>query len=206
MKKLFAIVAAMIVSITVASAQFGIVCGLTSSNTEVDFKDLKKNVDGICQYHVGFAYNIPLIIGFAVQPELIYQVKGVKISSNEGDEKLEGKTGFAELGVGVQLGIDFNVVRPFIFAKPYAGVAIDNCKKNGTDSAFENAKKNLECGMSFGAGTDLFNHFQISLEFYKNLGYLFNEGKFNDNVSDAFKDFSNLKSYNGVKLTIGIFF
>lgn len=208
----------------VANAQVGIIGGFTSSSTEINTEDFAKNFEGVQEYHVGLAFKLPLPLGFAVQPELLYQIKGAELSgvieSAENGEDLSAKgeefetaTGFAEIGLGLQWGLDLVALRPFVFAKPFVGVAVanfdnfgENTIKEGTDKTIENAKNALEYGFSAGAGLELLEHFQLSLEFYKNLGNLFDEGELNADVDAATKDFAKLESYSGFKVTLGFFF
>lgn len=221
MKKIIAFIIAAMASIMVANAQVGIIGGITSSTSKVNTEDFAKNLEGIEQYHVGIAFKLPLPVGFAIQPELLYQVKGAELSGminstgEEGTtvtaEDFETKDGFAELGIGIQWGIDLVALRPFVFAKPFAGISVasfteGNLVKDGTDKTIDNAKNDLEYGLSVGAGLELLEHFQLSLEFYKNLGKLFNEGEVKVDTEAATKDFSNLDSYTGFKVTLGFFF
>ena len=56
---------------------------------------------------------------------------------------------------------------------------------------------------------ELIKHLQLSIQYFMNLGKLYNsDGKVDgtkvwDNVKDNFSDINN---YNGVKLTLGFFF
>ena len=72
--------------------------------------------------------------------------------------------------------------------------------------SIDNAKNDLEYGLSIGAGLELLEHFQLSLEFYKNLGNLFNEGELNIDTDAATKNFSNLESYSGFKVSLAFLF
>ena len=64
----------------------------------------------------------------------------------------------------------------------------------------------LDYGISLGGGIEIVRHIQLTLKWYKNLGPLFNEGKLasvGDAVVAAYKD---TKNYQGIKVTLGIFF
>ena len=205
MKKLILSVIIAMFSVTAANAQFGVIGGFTSSRPEVNFKEFSETVKSLNLFHFGVGYKFVSDKGFGVQPELLYQVKGTEII-NEFDEKIEGKTGFLELGLGLQAGIDFYYVRPFVYAKPFAGVALVNIATDDIYNVFTDAKNTFEYGISFGIGVDLFKHVQVSFEFYKNFGKLFNAENFNDNVKSAFGDIGKLKSYSGFKFSLGLFF
>ena len=188
-------------------------------------------MEGINLYHVGLAVKLPLPLGFAIQPELLYQMKGADLKQTydatvAGTElsaeasSFETKTGFAELNIGLQWGIDLVAFRPYVFAKPFVGYQLtseDDFKagdviKDGTDATFEqymsNAKEKLEYGFSIGAGIELLEHFQLSLEFFKNLGTMFNQGEFDADAAKAaaLDGYDDLESYGGFKVTLGFFF
>ena len=100
-------------------------------------------------------------------------------------------------------------------AEPFVGYRFANQEQVSAGSfqvdidaltkARNDAKNKLEYGIALGAGVDIVRHVQLSVKWYKNLGPLFNEGKLNDvgkTVTAAIKD----KNYQGVKITLGIFF
>ena len=59
-----------------AHAQFGIVGGITSSKTELTTAE---DVESISLYHAGLTYKFNLGGGFAIQPSVLYQVKGASL-------------------------------------------------------------------------------------------------------------------------------
>ena len=129
MKKWTTLVAVIAVSLGMAAqahAQFGFVAGLTSSSTDMKTAgDLKS----ISLYHAGLTYKVDLGLGFAVQPSLLYQVKGAKLgeideSTTMGEFKV--KTGFVELPVSLQWGPDLLAFRPYVFAEPFIGYAVSS--------------------------------------------------------------------------------
>ena len=225
MKKLFTLIAVLVASAMVANAQIGIVAGIGSSNTEINTEDFAANLNGVQDYHLGLAFKLPLPLGFAIQPELIYQVKGAEITSYiEGTEieasSFNTKNGYGELNLGLQWGIDLVAFRPFAFVKPFIGYQLteEDTAKLGNDlttvgdeefqQTLTEAKNKLEYGFSIGAGIELLEHFQVSLEWFKNLGTMFNEGEFDSNAAKeaALKDYQDLSSYGGIKLSLGFFF
>lgn len=226
MKKFFAVIAVAFASVVVANAQIGIVAGVTSSSAKIDKENIENNMSGIDQYHVGVALKLPLPLGFAIQPELLYQIKGADLK--ETYDKLGSgaeietsswntKSGFAELGIGIQWGLDLVAFRPFVFAKPFVGYMINgegeyngaaDVLKEGTDKYLEDAKNKLEYGFSVGAGLELLEHFQLSFEFFNNLGQMFDEGQFNkDKATEAVvNNYKDLENYSGFKVTLGFLF
>lgn len=211
MKKLILSVLALTLAFgAFAQGGFGIVGGLTSSNANLQQFDPKS----LSLYHVGIAAKIPIVAGFLIQPELLYQVKGV--SYTEGSAavaqaaKQNIKVGYIELPVQVQWGLDLGVARPYLFVEPFVGVGIN------FDADFEAAKNNnftnadlkrIEYGVGGGVGVDLFRFLQVSAKYYKNLGSLFDA---NGNTTfGSWKELENAfnqKSFGGVMVSVGIFF
>ena len=215
MKKILTLLVAVLATATVAHAQFGIIGGWTTA--QLNTKDLKENFKGLDNFHAGIAYHAKLPLGFALQPELTYERKGATLQPSEGVYVgvSSSKSHSVELGLGVQWGIDLLVARPFVVAVPFVGYRFANQEQVSAGSfqvdidaltkALNDAKNNLEYGIALGAGVDIVRHVQLSVKWYKNLGPLFNEGKLNDvgkTVTAAIKD----KNYQGVKITLGIFF
>ena len=218
MKKLFAIIAVAMASVMVANAQIGVVAGFGSSSTTINEEDILSNLNGVNDYHVGLALKLPLPLGFAIQPELTYQIKGADLGAivNEGAEtKTEDfnfTSGVAQLNVGLQWGIDLVAFRPFVQAKPFVGYVVnEDFAKNiseDTEKALTEAQNKLQYGFSVGAGIDLLEHFQLSVEFFKNLGDLFNEnGEVNASADDVdTSKLTDLINYGGIKVSLGFFF
>lgn len=218
MKKLFALIAVAMASVMVANAQIGIVAGIGSSTTTVNEEDILSNLNGVSDYHLGVALKLPLPLGFAIQPELTYQIKGADLGAivNEGAEtsvdEFNFKSGVAQLDLGIQWGLDLVAFRPFIFGKPFIGYVInEDFAKNiseDTEKTLKEAQNKLQYGFSVGAGIDLLEHFQLSVAFFKNLGNLFNEnGEVNASADDVdTSKLTDLSNYGGIKVTLGFFF
>ena len=112
MKKLIVIVASLLVAVS-AHAQLGVVAGITSSKT--DLKTAKEDVKNISLYHVGLTYKMDLGL-LAVQPSIIYNMKGSKfeglatqITEGSISDNFEYKTGYLEIPVQVQAGVDLGL-------------------------------------------------------------------------------------------------
>lgn len=226
MKKLLAVIAVAFASVMVANAQIGIIGGFQIPSTKVNTENIEANMEGVNLYHVGVALKLPLPFGFAVQPELLYQMKGADLSETYNatiagkdvsatTSEFNTKAGFAEFGLGVQWGIDLVAFRPFVFAKPFIGYQLTGeenweglLEGDEMNNYLENAKNKLEYGYSIGAGIELLEHFQLSLEWFKNLGTMFDEGKFDaDKAKEAVvSNYKDLESYGGMKITLGFFF
>lgn len=232
MKKVIAIIAVALASISIAHAQFGIVGGFTSSSTKINTEDWKANAKDISLYHVGLTYQLDLGLGFAIQPSLTYEMKGATAeeiigqgSPAEAANTIETKSGYAELGLDLQWGPDLMAFRPFVFASPYLGYQITSDEINSwgasigsigsgdvnntavQDAATE-AKNKLEYGFGVGVGVDVLDFLQIKAQYFMNLGNLYNEGKFDGNAAvAAFKNnYKSLENYNGIKVSLAILF
>ena len=221
MKKIFAIIAVAMASVMVANAQIGIVAGFGSSTTTINEEDLLANLNGVNDYHLGLAFKLPLPFGFAIQPELTYQIKGADLGqvvsgekqADAAAEEFKFNSGYGELNLGVQWGLDLVAFRPFVFAKPFIGYQINEGEvekfSEDTDKALDEAKNKLEYGFSIGAGLDLLEHFQLSVEFFKNLGAFYNaDGEINaskEDIPDTNK-LTDLSNYGGIKVSLGFFF
>ena len=106
MKKLIAAAAAVFCMAVSAHAQIGITAGLTSTSSTL--KDAKVSFESgnVNQYHVGLVYKIGLGNILAIQPGLVYNVKGSSFDiSNIGSTSVDFKTGFLEIPVQVQAGL-----------------------------------------------------------------------------------------------------
>ena len=202
MKKILTLIVALVAASTVAHAQFGIIGGLNFSNAKFDntsqFIDAAKNAT---LFHAGVAFKMGLPLGFALQPELTYQMKGAKLEEFKGSE-LNYKNGYIELGAGVQWGPDLLVARPYVFAEPFIGYLVN------PDKTISNAKdvtSKLEYGIGLGAGVEVLKHIQVSVQWFRNLGNVVDTNAQKITTTD-WEKIKDLKSYQGVRLSLGIFF
>ena len=217
MKKIL-VVAALFASMAAANAQqFGVIGGMTSSkiktSEEVDAKNMTL-------YHAGVVYKADLGAGFALQPSLTYQVKGGNFerSTDSLNKIVKSKTGFAELSLGIQWGIDLLAFRPFLFAEPFVGyqltgneslqIAGNDISNNETrNKAINDAKNSLEYGFGLGGGVEIASHIQLSCQVFQNLGSLYDQGQFDKealvNIKSSYKD---IKNYQGIKFSLAILF
>ena len=127
MKKFIIAIAALFVAAS-ASAQIGISAGLTSSSTTLDGAYADVVSGAVNQYHVGLTYKIGLGNLLAIQPSILYNVKGSNFNIEDiTSTSLNFKTGFVEVPVQVQLGFGLGTLaRVYALAEPYVGYAITN--------------------------------------------------------------------------------
>jgi hypothetical protein len=200
MKKILTLIVALVATATVAHAQFGIVGGLNFSKTDIKASTFIEEAKNVTLYHAGVAWKMKLPLGFAIQPELTYQVKGAKLEQFKGEE-LKYKNGYIELGAGVQWGPDLIVARPYVFAQPFIGYMVNPDK---TIKEVKDVTNKLEYGIGLGGGVELFKHIQVSVQWFRNLGNIVNGDA--SSTSDVWNKVKDVKNYQGVRLTLGIFF
>lgn len=206
MKRIAMLIAAMTMLLAVnisaeAKGRAGIVGGFTSSR--MSLKDVSfKNASG---FNAGVAFNQPLLLGFSIQPELIYNVKATSLQ----DVKANFNLGYVEVPVQVQWGIDvLNVARVYAFAEPFIGYAVsgkvnvDSMIGGGTRDIINNIKNKLEYGFGIGAGAMLIDHVQISFKYYWNL----ESSDLKDIVEEVKGKIGGASSFNGLVISAGIFF
>ena len=211
MKKLFASIAVVLLSlgfIDTVSAQvnFGVLGGANFSSAKPD--DWK--VTNIVQYHAGLTCCFKLPLGFAVQPELLYNVKGSTVPQGEGPS-LDYTAGYVEVPVSLQWGPDLLVLRPYVELVPFVGYAVNNRYKQN-DAKVNNDWAGLqrwEYGLGLGAGVEVW-HFQISARYNWNFGSMFDAKQEITDV-DAFVNkmkggISDKTNFGGVTLTLAVLF
>ena len=213
MKKILALAVAILATATVANAQIGIFGGFTSSNTSVTTKSIKDDFKNVSLFHAGIAYKAEVLPFLAIQPALAYQVKGAKIQnlqSAKGDD-FELKTGFIELSCGIQPGFDLVAIRPFALIEPFIGYGItgketwDSSSKEATVATLKQFRNGFEWGIGLGGGIEFLDHVQLSVQWFKNFGTLYNGDELNKaNVEVA--ELKDVKNYQGIKITLGLFF
>ena len=200
MKKLLVAAVALLMAVTASAEGFGIVGGFTSSTMKPQDFTFKSSA-GV---HAGIAYNIPLIAGFALQPELIYNVKGYDWNGAipGGDAfRQQAKFGYVELPVQLQWGPDLLLLRPYVFAEPFVGFAATGCEIIGSEKDkinWDHIKSRLEYGMGVGAGIEVMSRVQVSFKYYWNVE---DASQWNE-VMETVKS----RSFNGLVISAGIFF
>ncbi|MBQ9410284.1 MAG: outer membrane beta-barrel protein [Bacteroidales bacterium] len=232
MKKLFTVIAVALFGAAMLNAQsFGVIGGFTSSNTGIDTKDAMANLKNVSLYHVGAAVRWEFGDIFALQPQLAYQVKGSNLSqsidngSAQDDitNAFQSKTGYVELSAGLQAGLDLLVFRPFVLVEPFVGYAVTGNENfdqmgqsiaSGTanreeiDATMNGIKNKLEYGFGVGGGVHVLDHFQVTVQWFMNLGNLYNNNQIDaaqieESIKSSYKD---IKNYQGIKVTLGLFF
>lgn len=179
------------------NARFGITGGLTSSSSKI--KDV--STKSIALYHAGITAEIPLGAGFAFQPSLLYQMKGMSLdkwtdsTGQQINQDFETKVGYLELPLQLQWGPDLWLFRPYGFVEPFAGYKI-----NAGKSDYSEELRKVEYGLGLGAGIDIW-HLQFSAKYFWNFGGIYNSDI--QNTANTIKEGSN---FNGIAFSLAIFF
>jgi len=205
MKKIVIIAAALLVCVCASAQKVGIVGGFTSS--ELKLKNIEKS--SVAQYHIGLAYNQPLILGFAVQPEIIYNVKGTSFDKIGGLADFKATMGYVEVPVQLQWGVDLLVAKPYVFAEPYIGYAVSGDWKAGVASVSTKGSIDLseldsrwEYGFSLGFGVTALQRIQLSVKYFWN----FENCKIDQYTDQIKENISENKGFTGVAISAAIFF
>lgn len=205
MKKIILILAAALLSAWSAGAQIGVIAGLTSSATNVEsaYADIK-NVN---QYHIGLTYRLSLGRSLAIQPALIYNMKGTTMGSIAGlqDVDVEYKTGYLELPVQVQFSLlDIGLARAYGLVEPFIGYAVKNEVKgvNQVEKGWDNVKTRFEYGVSLGVGVALLEKVQVSVKYFWNLGDVYGKSI---NIGSISKEIVSSKC-DGIAASVAFFF
>lgn len=205
MKKFIVVIASLLIAVS-AHAQFGIVAGVTSARNSVG--DAVKDVANVTQYHVGITYKLPLGSLFAIQPSIIYNVKGASLKNlmNGGQQigSFEYKNGYIEIPVQLQVGFDLGLARLYGIAEPFIGYAISNSyQANVAGFSFDwnkDVKDKLEYGVGVGVGVELIKHVQVSARYFWNLG-----SAKNANLSETMQAVTN-KGASGIIASVALLF
>ena len=231
MKKLILALSALLLAVS-ANAQLGVVAGVTSTKTNLDeaYKDIAETMN-VDQYHAGLVYNLNLTLGLSLQPGIIYNMKGQSLASNidalgaKQDVTINTKTGYLEVPVRVAWGIDLGLFKPYVFAEPYLGYAINTETTTeikdaaaaeilnstmGTQLESKNewdARNRLEYGVGLGAGVRLLKFASLSVKYFWEFGNLYKEGEKSPNLSteqmvNAFKE----QKASGIAASLTIYF
>ena len=208
MKKLIVIVAALFVAVS-AHAQLGVVAGITSSKT--DFKSAKEDVGNISLYHVGLTYKMDLGL-LAIQPSLLYNMKGAKFSTLAPDtlyDDFEYKTGYIEIPVQVQAGVDLGLARVYGFLEPFLGYAVTNqvaFAQGEPKKVWDNVKSKMEYGVGIGAGVELIKHVQVSVRYFWDMGPVYGQGEGSDISIKAITAAVGERKCNGISASVALLF
>lgn len=234
MKKLIAAAAALVMFAVSASAQLGIIGGLTSNSSDLKaaYSDVVEN-QSVTQYHAGVVLRLGLPLNFYVQPGVVYEMKGESLKDQILTEevKINTKTGFLEVPVQAGWKLDLGVVAPFAFIEPYLGYAITTETKtefkNQTSQAIVEAaaeglglnmntdaddankwdgRNRIQYGLGVGGGILLLDKLAVSLKWYWDFGRLYNDEGQSSLSAKAMYEAAKDNKANGIALSATLFF
>ena len=177
---------------TVSAQSVIIKGGLNYSNVDLEGKNFDDK-DG-SGWHFGAAYQTGSVLGFSLQPELLYSVQGVNIFDNQ--MEIQKKSSYLVLPVNIQWGIDLIVAKPFLMVTPKVAYNLKNwANKETTNSLltqFINEKTNLEFGIGVGAGLNVWK-LQVTVKYEWNFGKVSSLEEYLDNAQEVDKSIGNLQ-------------
>jgi len=186
------------------SSHVGLMGGFTSSATKIKDVDSKS----VSLYHIGLTAQFPVGGGFAIQPSVLYQVKGAaaddlgKLKAGDAAKSFETKVGYLEVPVQLQWGPDLLAFRPYVFAEPFVGYRISSGNK-GKAKELKDELKKVEYGLGLGAGIDVWR-LQLSVKYFWNFGNIYETG---DTAEPTIRDaVNNGNNFNGIMASVAFFF
>lgn len=200
-----------------ASAQFGIVGGITTAETRIRDVDVR----AATMYHWGVCYKLPLVFGFTFQPELLYNSKGGRMGEvqllDESVATVDTVTGYVEIGGQLQLGPNLEMARPYVFVEPFAGYVLKQLQTvdiaavisefTAGQDYFWNDIKRFEYGVAFGAGIEVIGHVQVSAKYFWNLSPLYDpDGTINSDIIKRITEIVKNNNAGGIEITAAIVF
>jgi hypothetical protein len=162
MKKLFVIIAAVLVTSVAVSAKggFGVTAGINTNSTKVqDIQTAPRT-----GFNVGLTYSLDLPLGFSVQPSVVYthksanlSVTGLGVLDALVSNKVFQNVGSLNVPVSVQWGPNLIVARPFLDVTPYIGYTVSNNIKGmaGDVKSVLEGEKSLDYGVGIGGGINV---------------------------------------------------
>lgn len=209
MKKLIVIVASLLIAVS-AHAQLGVVAGITSAQTKFEnWNAANDAIQAATQYHVGVTYKLSLGNFIAIQPGIIYNVKGSRIGEIKDENSFDFKNGYLEVPVQLQVGMGIgDLARVYALAEPFVGLQVNSQMLNqAKDLSNVDFADKLEYGFGLGAGVELIKHVQVNVRYFWNLGATKDSNI--SSITDAInliKDTSAGKNANGVMASVVLLF
>ena len=180
--------------------------GITGGASFVSIKDV--SVEKTTGYHAGITYKFDLPLGFAIQPSVLYHMKGSVVKdAYENGSSLDLKTGYVEVPVSFQWGPDLLLFRPFLDVSPYVGYALSS--KVSPDALLTQKEwksdylQRFEYGIGLGGGIEIWR-FQILCRYNWNFGSLFNT-QYESYLAYVEQAMAN-KNFGGVTLSLAFLF
>ena len=190
--------------------------GITAGASFVNFNEAKSGLT--TGYHAGLTYKFDLPLGFAIQPSVLYHLKGSMVEEAiTNGSSFDLQTGYVEVPVSFQWGPDLILFRPFLDVTPCVGYGVTNkiTKESLTETALEiynnkwDGLNRLEYGLGLGVGFDIWK-FQLVGRYNWNFGNLLDSA---GNLPGADNVVSNVQNsvltgqnYGGMTLSLSFIF
>lgn len=210
MKKLFVIIAAVLVTSVAASAKggFGVTAGINTNSTKVqDIQTAPRT-----GFNVGLTYSLDLPLGFSVQPSVVYTHKSANLSiTGLGvldalvSNKVFQNVGSLNVPVSVQWGPNLIVARPFLDITPYIGYTVSNNIKGmaGDVKSVLEGEKSLDYGVGLGGGINVWK-LQAIVRYNWSFGTMGNLEGFTELELGDLKTADRV--YGGISVNLAYFF
>lgn len=210
MKKLFVIIAAVLVTSVAASAKggFGVTAGINTNSTKVqDIQTAPRT-----GYNFGLTYLLDLPLGFSVQPSVVYTHKSANLSiTGLGvldalvSNKVFQNVGSLNVPVSVQWGPNLIVARPFLDVTPYIGYTVSNNIKGmaGDVKSVLEGEKSLDYGVGLGGGINVWK-LQAIVRYNWSFGTMGNLEGFTELELGDLKTADRV--YGGISVNLAYFF
>ncbi|MFA5326141.1 MAG: porin family protein [Bacteroidales bacterium] len=161
--------------------------GLSYANMGTQFENY--DVKSYTGYHFGVGVQTGSLLGFSLQPELLYNVSGSKIGEN-----IDWVQGYLQLPVNIQWGIDLMICKPYIQVSPFVGYCLSNTLSgtgistdtNLLDYISDNSDR-FDYGVGIGAGLELWK-LQVSAKYIWNFGNVTDWNEFENNLGNITTD------------------
>lgn len=185
--------------------RLGIVGGYTSSKMSLASELSSIDLSSAPGFQAGLAFNQPLLLGFAIQPELVYSSKAASW-----EDTGSTKFGYLELPVQVQWGLDLIVAKPYLFVEPFVGYALSGSGYLQLPSLGEWKKQfdlnelssRFEYGLGVGAGVMIVKHVQVAFKYFWN----FDNCGLDQYLSKVTESIKTRQGFHGLNISVGIFF
>lgn len=210
MKKLFVIIAAVLVTSVAASAKggFGVTAGINTNSTKVqDIQTAPRT-----GFNVGLTYSLDLPLGFSVQPSVVYthksanlSVTGLGVLDALVSNKVFQNVGSLNVPVSVQWGPNLIVARPFLDVTPYIGYTVSNNIKGmaGDVKSVLEGEKSLDYGVGIGGGINVWK-LQAIVRYNWSFGTMGNLEGFTELELGDLKTADRV--YGGISVNLAYFF
>jgi hypothetical protein len=184
--------------------------GITGGASFLDIKSVGSG--SFTGYHAGITYKFDLPFGFAIQPSVLYHMKGSVVEdAYQNGTPLDLNTGYIEVPLSIQWGPDLILFRPFLDVAPFVGYGLNN-NISGDNIVAENfwdGLNRLEYGLGLGIGLDVWK-LQIIGRYNWNFGSMFDADSHlpsgNDVLANVKSSILDGKNYGGITLTVAFIF